>query len=96
MAASTTSTSFTLTATDGGLFALYGISLSTNGGGSTQVTFTGTTADGRKVTQTFPVSQSSGFENFVFPTSFTALTKVTWTPGGALATNVVVSELYPP
>jgi hypothetical protein len=95
VAASTTSTEFTLTAADGGLFALYGISLNTNGGSSTQLTFTGTTADGKSVTQTLPVSQSSGFENFVFPASFTALTKVTWTPGSTLATNVVVSELYP-
>ena len=53
------------------------------------------TADGLTVTQMFPVSQSAGFENFLFPAAFTALTKVTWTPGSTLATNVVVSELYP-
>src|SRR5262249_11289954 len=33
--------------------------------------------------------------NFVFPAAFTALTKVTWTPGATLVTNVVVSELFP-
>jgi len=85
---------FTLTAQDGGLFALYGISL-TDKTAATQLTFTGTTADGKTVTATFPVqTSSSGFLNFTFPASFTALTSVTWNPGTTLATNIVVNELF--
>ena len=83
-----------LKAKDGGLFAMYGISLSGNG----SVTFTGTTANGKTVSQTFPVATKVGFANFVFPASFTALSSVTWTPGATtmLATNIVATETFAP
>ena len=85
---------YTLTASDGWLFAMYGIALSTGGGPATSVTFTGTTADGQSVPKTFNVPQSDSFAYFTFPSTFTALTGVTWTPGSTLATNIVVSELF--
>ena len=93
-AASSTGT-FTLTATDGGLFALYGISLNANSTSAQDVTFSGTTADGQPVSYPFTVTPSTGFAYFRFPTTFTALSSVSWTPGVTLATNIVVTELFP-
>ena len=90
-------TSFTLTAKDSGLFALYAISLDVVAPASDSVvTFTGTAADGSPVTAVLPVTASAGFQNFVFPSNFTAISSVTWTQGNSLlATNIVATELFP-
>src|SRR4051812_47093624 len=57
------SDTLTLTAADGGLFALYWISLR----GSGPVTFTGTTANGAILKETFPVTAGTGFQYFAYP-----------------------------
>ncbi len=91
-ASSSTGVLFTLTAADGGIFALSEISLSSAGGTSAPVTFTGTTANGNTVSALLPGVSTSGFEIFRFPSYFTALTSVSWNPGNTLATNIVATE----
>ncbi len=86
-----------MSASDGGFYQLYQVSLS----GVGTVTFTGTTADGVLVSQTINVSTSTsasgprGFASFAFPASFTALEKVTFTLGSVLMTNLVATETFP-
>src|SRR5262249_30447134 len=90
VAPSTATDQLTLRTSNGDLFALYGVSLS----GTGSVTFTGTTADGKTVTQTFQVSSTTGFENFVLPASFTGLTSVSWVPGSTtLLTTYLVATV---
>jgi hypothetical protein len=75
-------------------FSLYGVSLSGNDG--QPVTFTGTTADGQSVYQTFTPTPGAGFQAFQFPASFSSLTSVTWTPGTTLTTNIQAAPLVAP
>ena len=91
VASATPATPFTLTASDGGLFSLYSISLS----GSGTTTLTGTTANGTQVTQQLSVS-SSGLRTFALPSTFSGLKSVTWNPGGLRTTNLVVTETLAP
>src|SRR5262249_28759790 len=83
---------FRLTAADGGLFSLYSISLS----GSGTILLTGTTGDGKTVTQSLTVSASGGFQTFQLPPTFTGLQKVEWNPGSLLTTNLVATETVAP
>ena len=92
VAAGASNTQFELTATDGGLFSLYSISVS----GKSPITLTGTTSGGRTVTATLPVSVSDGFETFELGSQFSGLQSVEWNPGTSVATNIVATETVPP
>ncbi len=93
---STPTESLTLEANNGnpiesGLFTLYGVSLSGQG----TVTFDATTAQGKALPSvSFTVSTTAGFQFFQFPTTWTALASVTWTPGTVLTTNLVASDTF--
>src|SRR5262249_9516875 len=74
-------------------FALYSLSLASTT--SETVTFTGTTVNGKPVTQSFDVAANTGFNIFDFPSTFTALASVSWTPGAALVDNIVATAFLP-
>ncbi len=86
--------SFVLTATDGGLFSLYGISMS----GTGTVTFTANYDNGQPAfTKQIPLSASGGFLTFPFTSEFTALKSVQWNNvTGLLVTNIVATETVTP
>ena len=79
-----------LTATDGGFFALYQVSLSVVG----TVVFSGTTANGLQVSQTISVNAPRGFTAFPFPSSFSPLAQVTFSLGSLKMTNLVANEIF--
>jgi len=88
-----TSTVFTLTKTSGGSFSVKSMMLrNLNGQVPAQnVTFTGTTQSGGKVTYAITTPASSvTFQTYQFPANFTGLKSVVWTPQLTVVTNPVV------
>src|SRR5205807_1114282 len=93
-AAAHTTDKFTLTATDGGGFSLYALSLASTVG-TQSITLTGTTLNGKTVTKTL-TGITTTFAQYALTAldGFVDLASVSWTANNTIVDNVQAVETF--